>query len=142
MSTHMPGFQSFSGFLLHVVLVILATTSIRVKTSTCFTSICECRLYLGNMLTNLIKPPIDLFMSLLLRERLIWESHLMTIPGGGGGHSGTEGGRTRVTYFAEEGVFFKTSACPRFCKRRARFVARYEVWGVKIPLQSTKYTRL
>ena len=30
--------------------------------------------------------------------------------GGGGGHSVTEGGRTRVTYFAEEGVFFKTSA--------------------------------
>ena len=26
--------------------------------------------------------------------------------GGGGGHSGTEGGRTFVTYFAEEGVFF------------------------------------
>ena len=25
---------------------------------------------------------------------------------GGGGHSGTEGGRTFVTYFAEEGVFF------------------------------------
>ena len=25
-------------------------------------------------------------------------------------HSGTEGGRTRVTYFAEEGVFCKTSA--------------------------------
>ena len=24
---------------------------------------------------------------------------------GGGGHSGTEGGRTFVTYFAEEGVF-------------------------------------
>ena len=24
---------------------------------------------------------------------------------GGGGHSGTQGGRTRVTYFAEEGVF-------------------------------------
>ena len=32
--------------------------------------------------------------------------------GGGGGHSGTEGGRTCDTYFAEEGVFFKTSACP------------------------------
>ena len=27
--------------------------------------------------------------------------------GGGRGHSGTEGGRTRVTYFAEEGVFFE-----------------------------------
>ena len=26
--------------------------------------------------------------------------------GGGGGHSGTEGARTCVTYFAEEGVFF------------------------------------
>ena len=25
--------------------------------------------------------------------------------GGGGGHSATEGGRTRVTYFAEEGVW-------------------------------------
>ena len=25
---------------------------------------------------------------------------------GGGGHSGTQGGRTLVTYFAEEGVFF------------------------------------
>ena len=29
-------------------------------------------------------------------------------------NSGTEGGRTRLTYFAEEGVFFKTSACLRF----------------------------
>ena len=29
-----------------------------------------------------------------------------TARGGGGGHSGTEGGRTFVTYFAEEGVFF------------------------------------
>ena len=28
------------------------------------------------------------------------------------------GSRTRVTYFAEEGVFFKTSASPRVCKRR------------------------
>ena len=26
--------------------------------------------------------------------------------GGGGGHLGTEGGRTLVTYFTEEGVFF------------------------------------
>ena len=32
---------------------------------------------------------------------------LLEVPGeGGGGHSGTEGGRTRVTYFAEEGVIF------------------------------------
>ena len=26
---------------------------------------------------------------------------------GGGGHSGSEGGRILVTYFAEEGVFFE-----------------------------------
>ena len=34
--------------------------------------------------------------------------------GGGGGHSGTEGGGGggAPAYFAEEGVFFKTSACP------------------------------
>ena len=59
---------------------------------------------------------------------------IRTSRGGGGGHSGTEGGRTRVTYFAEEGVFLKTSACSRFCKRRVLFV------GGENPL--TKYTRL
>ena len=56
-------------------------------------------------------------------------------PGGGGGGGGAlrcrEGGRgglTRVTYFAQEGVSFKTSACPPFCKRMILFVPRYEVW--------------
>ena len=29
----------------------------------------------------------------------------------GGGHSNTEGGRTRVTYYAEEGFFFKKKGC-------------------------------
>ena len=40
------------------------------------------------------------------------------VPGGGGGDSGTEGGRTRVTNFAEEGVFFKGQSCimPRLPK--------------------------
>ena len=48
-------------------------------------------------------------------------------PGGGGGGGGMAlryrggGGGTRVTYFAEEGVFFKTSACPSFCKSRVLF---------------------
>ena len=63
--------------------------------------------------------------------------------GGGGWHSGTEGDRTRVTYFAEEGGLFKTSACPRFCKRRVLFCAPGTMYGgSKSPLQSTKYTRL
>ena len=50
------------------------------------------------------------------------------------------GGRTRVTYFAEEGVFFKTSACPRFRKRRVLVCTQIRRMGVENPL--TKYTRL
>ena len=49
-------------------------------------------------------------------------------------HSDTEGGRTRVTYFAEEGVFFKTSACPRFCKRRVLFCTLVRSIGGENPL--------
>ena len=45
--------------------------------------------------------------------------------GGGGGTQVQRGGRTFVKYFAEEGVFFKTSACPRFCKRRVLFCTKY-----------------
>ena len=39
-----------------------------------------------------------------------------------------------VTYFAEEGVIFQTSACPRFVKEGYFCVPRYEVWGVENPL--------
>ena len=53
---------------------------------------------------------------------------------GGGGHSGTEGGRTRVTYFAEEGVFFKISTCPRFWKRRVLFLYPGTKYGGQNPL--------
>ena len=38
-------------------------------------------------------------------------------------------GGTHVTYFAEEGVFFKTSACPRFCKRRVLFCIQVRSMG-------------
>ena len=52
-------------------------------------------------------------------------------PRGWGGHSGIEGGgRTRVTYFAEEGV----SACPRFCKRRALFCTQVRSMRGENPL--------
>ena len=44
-------------------------------------------------------------------RKCVWEKGWVLgdeeYPGGGGGHSGTEGGRTLVTYFAEEGVFFE-----------------------------------
>ena len=64
--------------------------------------------------------------------------------GGGGGHSGTEGGRTRVTYFAAEGVFFlRPPQVPDFVKKMGTFLYPGTKYiGVKIPLQSTKYTRL
>ena len=63
--------------------------------------------------------------------------------GGGGGHSGTEGGpHLRYVFRGRRGSFFKTSACPRFCKRRVLFCTQVRSMGVKIPLQSTKYTRL
>ena len=42
------------------------------------------------------------------------------------------GGRTRVTYFAKEGVFFKTSTCPRFCKRRVLFCTQVRSMEVKL----------
>ena len=55
--------------------------------------------------------------------------------GGGGGHSGIDGGRTHeVTYFAEEVVFFKTSACPRFYKKRVLFCTQVRSMGGENPL--------
>ena len=42
-----------------------------------------------------------------------------SFPGGGGGgagHSGTEGGRTRITYFAEEEVFLRPPHVRDFLK--------------------------
>ena len=54
--------------------------------------------------------------------------------GGGGGQSGTEGGCTHVMYFAEEGIFFKTSACPRFYKSRVLFCTQVRSMGGENPL--------
>ena len=47
-------------------------------------------------------------------------------------HLGTEGGRTRVTYFAEGGVFLKPPHVRDFVKEGYFFVPRYEVWVVEI----------
>ena len=48
---------------------------------------------------------------------------------GGGGHSGTEWGRTFVTYFAEEGVFFLRPPHVRDFVKEGYFY----VWGSKSP---------
>ena len=65
--------------------------------------------------------------------------------GGGGGGGGTQvqrGAAPSLRISRKKGSFFKTSACPRFCKRRVLFCTQVRSMGVKIPLQSTKYTRL
>ena len=49
--------------------------------------------------------------------------------GVGGGAVRYRGGRTHVTYLADEVVFFKTFVCPRFVKEWYFFVPRYGVWG-------------
>ena len=49
---------------------------------------------------------------------------------------------TRITYFAEDGVFLRPPHVRDLVKEGYFFLPRYEVWVVKIPLQSTKYTRL
>ena len=59
-------------------------------------------------------------------------------PGGGGGGTQVQrGGRTRVTYFTEEGVFLRPPHVRDLVKEGYFFVPGHEVWGVKIPLQST-----
>ena len=65
--------------------------------------------------------------------------------GGGGGGGGTQvqrGAAPALRIPRKKGSFFKTSACPRFCKRRVLFRSQVRSMGVKIPLESMKYTRL
>ena len=67
------------------------------------------------------------------------------LAGGGGGGGGTQvqrGAAPALHISRKKGSFFKTSACSRFCKRRVLFCTQVRSMGVKIPLQSTKYTRL
>ena len=52
----------------------------------------------------------------------------------GGGTQVQRGGCTLFTYFAEDGVFFKTSACLRFCKRRVLFCTQVRSMGGENPL--------
>ena len=60
----------------------------------------------------------------------------------GGGTQVQRGAAPSLRISRKKGSFFKTSACPRFCKRRVLFCTQVRSMGVKIPLQSTKYTRL
>ena len=62
--------------------------------------------------------------------------------GGGGGTHVQRGAAPSVRISRKKGSFFKTSTCPRFCKRWVLFCTKVRSMGVKIPLQSTKYTRL
>ena len=69
-----------------------------------------------------------------------WRGHCE--PGGGGGTQVQRGAAPSLRISRKKGFFFKTSACPRFCKRRVLFCTQVRSMGVKIPLQSTKYPQL
>ena len=62
--------------------------------------------------------------------------------GGGGGTQVLRGAAPSLRISRKKGSFFKTSACPQFCKRRIFFCTQVRSMGVKIPLQSTKYPQL
>ena len=59
----------------------------------------------------------------------------------GGGTQVQRGAAPALRISRKKGSFFKT-ACLRFCKRRVLFRTQVRSMGVKIPLQSTEYTRL
>ena len=61
---------------------------------------------------------------------------------GGGGTQLQRGAAPSLRISRKKGSFLKTSACPRFCKRRVLFCTQVRSMGVKIHLQSTKYTWL
>ena len=61
-------------------------------------------------------------------------------PGGGGGTRVQRGAAPKLRISRKKGSFFKTSACPRFCKRRVLFCTQVRSMGVKIPVQSTNLT--
>ena len=71
---------------------------------------------------------------------LIGEACVNSRPGGG--TQVQRGAAPALRISRKKGSFFKTSACPRFCKRRVLFCTQVRSMGVKIPLQSTKYARL
>ena len=61
---------------------------------------------------------------------------------GRGGTRVQRGAAQALRISRKKGSFFKTSGCPRYCKRRVLFCTKVRSTGVKIPLQSTKYARL
>ena len=63
-------------------------------------------------------------------------------PVGGGGDSGTEVAAPALRISRKKGSLLRPPHVHDFVKEGYFFVPGYEVWGVKIPLQSTNYTQL
>ena len=84
--------------------------------------------------------PTSLILTAVCVEILIVFSNTSLHPGGG--TQVQRGVAPALRISRKKGSFFKTSACLRFCKRRVLFCTQVRSMGVKIPLQSTKYTRL
>ena len=91
----------------------------------------------GNWVIN----PETLCIKLSYRNH-VPDWHVNACQDPGGGTQVQRGAAPALRISRKKGSFFKTSACPRFCKRRVLFCTQVRIIGVKIPLQSTKYTRL
>ena len=75
----------------------------------------------------------DVLSGLTLTRR--GEYDTLSVPGGGGGGGGQSGigAAPSLRISRKKGSFFKTSACPRFCKRRVLFCTQIRSMGVKSP---------
>ena len=76
------------------------------------------------------KIPTHAVPSFLLVKQEFWFSIIVTFSGGGGGGTQVQRGAAPALRISrKKGSFFKTSACPRFCKRRVLFYAKYtQLW--------------
>ena len=63
-------------------------------------------------------------------------------PGGGGGTQVQRGAALALHISQKKGSFFKTSACPRFCKRRVLFCSQVRSMGSKSPYNPRNIRRV
>ena len=126
--------------LLHVFSLFQARTSL-VKFTLC------CHIQFTNCKLAKIQFPVRA-ISFIFQNLYHYDNyqhahvHMLIRIAPGGGTQVQRGVAPALRISRKKGSFFKTSACPRFCKRRVLFCTQVRSMGVKIPFQSTKYTRL
>ena len=115
------------------------------KTSAC-PRFCKRRVLICTQVRSMgVENPLtihEIYAALTLSDsRSDWASETAAAKPGGGTRV-QRGAAPALRISRMKGSFLKTSACQRFCKRKVLFCTQVRSMGVKIPLQSTKYTRL